>query len=170
MPILSGEWGYSSHTKGVSLETQAAFAVRQQLSNLLNNVPLSIWYDWKNDGADPNENEHNFGTVLPDLKPKPAYTAIKTLMSELSGYRIARRLPIPNEKDYVLICTNTTGAQKLAAWTQDEPHSAGLDLTLKNADKVRGVTGDGESFTPTIDSGHLVLDLRPAPRYVSLGL
>src|SRR5437899_1618961 len=42
MPILSGEWGYSSHTKGVSLETQAAFAVRQQLSNLLNNVPLSI--------------------------------------------------------------------------------------------------------------------------------
>ena len=50
IPILSGEWGYASNTKGISLETQAAFAVRQQLCNLLNSVPLSIWYDWKNDG------------------------------------------------------------------------------------------------------------------------
>ena len=70
LPILSGEWGYSTWKHGVSLETQAAFAARQQLSNLLNGVPLSIWYDWKNDGPDPNENEHNFGTVLPDLTPE----------------------------------------------------------------------------------------------------
>ena len=47
IPILSGEWGYSSHAKGISVETQAAFAVRQQLINLLSGVPLSIWYDWK---------------------------------------------------------------------------------------------------------------------------
>jgi polysaccharide biosynthesis protein PslG len=79
MPILSGEWGYSTHAKGVSLETQADFAARQQLSNLLNGVPLSIWYDWKNDGEDPAENEHNFGTVMPDLKRKPAYLAIQKL-------------------------------------------------------------------------------------------
>jgi polysaccharide biosynthesis protein PslG len=29
LPILSGEWGYSTHRKGVSLETQANFAARQ---------------------------------------------------------------------------------------------------------------------------------------------
>jgi hypothetical protein len=28
LPILSGEWGYATHTKGVSLETQAAFIAR----------------------------------------------------------------------------------------------------------------------------------------------
>ena len=44
IPIVSGEWGYASNTKGISLETQAAFTVRQQLCNLLNSVPLSIWY------------------------------------------------------------------------------------------------------------------------------
>ena len=38
-------WGYSSNTKGVSLAQQADFIARQQLSNLLNGVPLSIWYD-----------------------------------------------------------------------------------------------------------------------------
>ena len=77
LPILSGEWGYSSNTKGVSLETQAAFAARQQLANLMNGIPLSIWYDWKNDGDDPKEGEHNFGTVQPDLKPKPPISRFK---------------------------------------------------------------------------------------------
>src|SRR5208283_4072064 len=120
VPILSGEWGYSTHKGGVSLDTQAAFAARQQLSNLLNGVPLSIWYDWKNDGTDSTENEHNFGTVLPDLNPKPAYVGIKTLTRELAGYRIVRRLALPSDKDFVLLCTNQAGEQKLAAWTVDE--------------------------------------------------
>ena len=71
MPILSGEWGYSSNTKGVSLEQQANFIARQQLSDLLCGVPVSIWYDWKNDGEDAGNAEHNFGTVGPDLNPSP---------------------------------------------------------------------------------------------------
>jgi hypothetical protein len=68
------------------------FAVRQQLSNLLNGVPLSIWYDWKNDGQDPADGEQNFGTVKDDLQPKPAYTALKTMTDEL------KRLPA--ERDW----------------------------------------------------------------------
>ena len=52
IPILSGEWGYASNTK---------------------DVPLSIWYDWKNDGHDPSDNEQNFGTVKEDLEPKPGH-------------------------------------------------------------------------------------------------
>ena len=79
MPILSGEWGYAWHTRGVSPETQAAYLARQQLSNLLNDVPLSIWYDWKDDGTNPGESEHHFGTVTYDLKPKPAYLGARTL-------------------------------------------------------------------------------------------
>jgi hypothetical protein len=169
IPILSGEWGYSTHKGGVSLETQAAFAARQQLSNLLNGVPLSIWYDWKNDGPDPNENEHNFGTVLPDLKPKPAYVAIQTLTRELSGYRIARRVALPSDKDYVLLCTNKSGTQKLAAWTLSEPHPASLEIRLKWEKQLIAVGGNGERFLPKIDSGRLLLELMSAPQYVTLG-
>jgi hypothetical protein len=169
MPILSGEWGYSTWKRGVSLDTQAAFAARQQLSNLLNGVPLSIWYDWKNDGPDSNENEHNFGTVLPDLKPKPSYLAIQTLTRELSGYRIVRRIPLPNDKDYVLLCTNQTGGQKLAAWTLGDPHEVSLEMRLKAKDKITAVSGTGEGLAPRIDAGRLVLELKPAPQYVTLG-
>ena len=169
IPILSGEWGYSTFKRGVSLETQAAFAARQQLANLLNGVPLSIWYDWKNDGADLNENEHNFGTVLPDLTPKPAYVAIQTLTGELAGYRIARRLAVPSDKDYVLLCTNQAGEQELAAWTLGEPHSASLEIILKGEQKPTAVSGNGDPFTPKIESSRLLLDLGPAPQYVKLG-
>lgn len=169
IPILSGEWGYSTHKQGVSLETQAAFAARQQLSNLLNGVPLSIWYDWKNDGPDPNENEHNFGTVLPDLKPKPAYVAIQTLTRELSGYRIVRRRSLPSDKDYVLLCAGPAArSKKLVAWTLGEPHSVKLEIRLWGRNRLTGLTGNGDRFTPTTDSDRLILDLVSAPQYVTL--
>ncbi len=167
--ILSGEWGYSTHKGGVSLDTQAAFAARQQLSNLLNGVPLSIWYDWKNDGADPNENEHNFGTVLPDLQPKPAYVAIQTLTRELSGYRIARRISLPGDKDFMLLCTSRAGGQKLAAWTLGEPHEVSLEINLKGDANLKAVSGNGDGATLKIDSGRRVLELKSAPQYVTLG-
>jgi hypothetical protein len=169
MPILSGEWGYSTHRRGVSLETQADFAVRQQLSNLLNGVPLSIWYDWKNDGDDPNENEHNFGTVLSDLEPKPAYTAIQTMTRQLAGYRVKQRLAQPSEQDYVLILENAAGEQKLAAWTTAAAHSVNVELSSAGAGKINAVKESGESLEPKIDQGHLVLELTSAPQYVALG-
>jgi polysaccharide biosynthesis protein PslG len=123
LPIFSGEWGYSTHKHGVSLDTQAAFAVRQHLFNLLNNVPLSIWYDWKNDGEDPNENEHNFGTVGYDLKPKPAYVALKKMVTELNGYKLERRIDQGIDKDYVLLFTSGK-KHKLAIWTTGEKHTS----------------------------------------------
>lgn len=123
VPIISGEWGYSSCTKGVSPERQADYIVRQQLSNLLNGVPLSIWYDWKNDGQDPANGEHNFGTVGYNLTPKPAYFAIRTMTRELSGYSIAQRYDTGNTNDFVLVLTNTAGQSKLAAWTLKKPHT-----------------------------------------------
>jgi polysaccharide biosynthesis protein PslG len=129
IPLISGEWGYASHTKGVSLETQAAFAVRQQLSNLLNAVPISIWYDWKNDGEDAAEREHNFGTVLPDLAPKPAYKAIQTMTRELSGFRVERRVSTGNDKDFVLLCRDSSGKRKIAAWTTGEARTAKVKVT-----------------------------------------
>jgi hypothetical protein len=123
IPILSGEWGYPSNRKGVSLDTQAAYAVRQQLSNLLLGVPLSIWYDWKNDGTDPDDGEQNFGTVTPDLKPKPAFDALRDMTSQLSGYSIQERLGGFDPADFVLLFVNKDGmVRKVAGWTLGKPH------------------------------------------------
>jgi hypothetical protein len=169
IPILSGEWGYaSSSTKGVSLETQAAFAVRQQLSNLLEGVPLSIWYDWKNDGDDPAEREHNFGTVLSDLKPKPAYLAIQIMIRQLAGYRIARRLPLDSDQDYAVLCTSGDGPQKIAAWTLGDAHAVQLGVSAKEGSAIRRVSGKGEVSLGKVDSGKLALELTQLPQYITL--
>jgi hypothetical protein len=169
IPILSGEWGYASHTRGVSLETQAAFAVRQQLANLLNGVPLSIWYDWKNDGEDANEREHNFGVVKGDLSPKPAYLALQTLTRELSGFRIARRITLANDQDYALVCTNAAGTQKLAVWTSGDPHEATVELPDKAGPFAKVTAWNGEASEAKIESGRIKIQLSATPQYFEAG-
>lgn len=172
IPILSGEWGYATHTKGLSLETQAQFAVRQQLVNLLHNVPLSIWYDWKNDGNDPNEREHNFGTVMPDLTPKPAYTAIQTLTRELAGYRIVRRVPTGSEMDFAILLADSQARQKVAVWTTGEPREVKVafarDGMVRDVGVLPAVNGDGQPGAASVRAGELVLALTPWPQYIAL--
>lgn len=102
IPILSGEWGYSTaypafkgKTAAEAEEMQAKWLARMFLTNIANDIPLSIWYDWRDDGDDPKEAEHRFGIVRrayregkdPVFEPKPAYQAAKTLMGELKGMR-----------------------------------------------------------------------------------
>jgi hypothetical protein len=163
VPIISGEWGYASHVKGVTLETQAAFLARQQLANLLAGIPLSIWYDWKNDGEDANEREHNFGTVMPDLRPKPAYLAVQTLTTELDGYRIKERVRQPNERDYVLRLSKPRSGDRLAAWTLDQPHEVSLPLRLKRAGKVAVVSGLGRRYQPLPSQPPAAANANPTP-------
>jgi len=166
MPIISGEWGYATHDKGVSLETQAAFVVRQQ--NLLARVPLSIWYDWKNDGPNPADAENNFGTVYQDLRPKPAYEAIQTMTRQLAGYRIAHRLDVGKPEAYVLLLVNAAGDQKLAAWsTRGEPEIR-LDLGLDSPGSVTLIDGYGKPKAVRLRQQQLELSLSALPVYATL--
>ncbi|MBU6400118.1 MAG: cellulase family glycosylhydrolase, partial [Verrucomicrobia bacterium] len=167
IPILSGEWGYATHTKGLSLEDQASFSVRQQLSNLLNHVPVSIWYDWQNDGPDPNEREDNFGTVTMELEPKPAYVALQTMTRELGAYHIARRLVLADEQDYALLMVDPVGHEKLAAWTTGKPHEVALDVRGLSAKAVTAVNGRGVSRPLKVERRRLVLTLDPLPQYLT---
>lgn len=191
LPILSSEWGYASHTRGVSPETQAAFAARQQLVNLWQGIPVSVWYDWKNDGPDPAEREHNFGVVTADLTPKPAYEAIRTLTGELAGHRLARRIEAGGTNDYVLLFIRDGGAPRLAAWTAGEPHTVelavragpravlravnsrggavGLDRSRSGANTPLRLTAAGaEGQTVTLDRDRLAFTVGPEPLYLTL--
>jgi len=123
LPIVSGEWGYTTVSTPPSL--QGRYLARQWLANLSAGVPVSIWYDWHDDGQDPKNSEHHFGTVTWDYKPKPAFTAMKTLVSQLKGYQLASRVGFGNPQDFVLVFSRGTSV-KLALWTTGESHR--LDL------------------------------------------
>jgi hypothetical protein len=167
MPILSGEWGYASHTKGVSVQTQANFIVRQQLANLLAGVPVSIWYDWKNDGTDSAEREHNFGTVTQNLEPKPAYIALQSMTRELAGFHIERHCATGNTNDFVLELTDGK-SRKLAAWTVADAHTITLPLKGNSAERVGVCSRDGGRRLAKIEDGKLMLELSGSPSYIDI--
>lgn len=122
LPIISSEWGYSTVVGGVSEERQAQYLARQWLSNLASGVNLSIFYDWRDDGDDPKENEHRFGTVRRDFTPKPSFLAAKRLIAELNGYTFRHR--IIDEKDdrawKLLFQKGDTDQLALVTWMTDE--------------------------------------------------
>lgn len=119
LPIISGEWGYSSAWPGVSADRQGLYLARAFLSNLSLGVPLSIWYDWHDDGPDPKESEHHFGTVTLDYQPKPAYQAMRTLTEALKGRLFSKRLESAAD-DYLLMFWPPF---TLAAWTTGPAHT-----------------------------------------------
>ena len=168
IPIISGEWGYSSNTRGVSLKQQANYIARQQLSNLLSGVPVSIWYDWKNDGDDPGENEHNFGIVDSGLAPKPAYTAIQILTRELAGSHLDGRMDTGNTNDFVLRFSQQGQQAKLAAWTIAGAGQVNLRVPHAAVNECSFVNGAGERGKLQIQNGRALLPLDGNPKYVDL--
>lgn len=173
MPILSGEWGYSSAWRGMNEQIQGELLARQFLTNIANGIPISIWYDWRDDGPNPREPEHNFGLVrhryypgrTPIYDPKPAYTAAKTLNTFLNGYQFEKRIALASESDYVLLFRN--GADfRIAAWTSSpSPHRVNVSGIT---DSFNVVKYSGEAIpAPAVTGQGLTIELSSAPIYLT---
>ncbi len=158
-PILSGEWGYT--TTDISRELQGKFLPRQWLSNLSYGIPVSIWYDWHDDGKDPEEREHNFGTVTWDYKMKPSYIAMRALISELDGFMPAGLLPGEKDTDFIALFRKGT-ACKLAIWTTGESSEIVLPEGLT---ATRAIDHQGHPVALPGDGIWRVID---APVYLTL--
>jgi hypothetical protein len=170
--VISGEWGYSSAWGGMDEQKQAALLARQFLTNVANGVPLSIWYDWRDDGTNPTEAEHHFGLMryrsgrsTGALEAKPAYLAAKTLIANLKGFVFQERLIVGSDDDYVLMFAKES-ERRYAAWTTSStphrvmiPHVTGLF----NVTRLTGESGG----TRAPNSGSLSIDLTTSPLYLN---
>jgi polysaccharide biosynthesis protein PslG len=141
--------------------------------NLANGVPISIWYDWHDDGTEPSEPEHHFGTVRfpyhadrqPVYDAKPAYLAVQTLTGGLAGYCFKERVRAGSpENDYVLAFAKGDRTC-LAAWTTSpEPHAV---LIPGLSGRYQAVGHAGQSLpTPDAGAGGLTVALTDAPQYL----
>ncbi len=120
LPIVSSEWGYSTVEGGVSEEKQAQYLTRMWLANLVSGVNLSIFYDWRDDGDNPKENEHRFGTVRRDLTPKPSFLAAQKLLVGLKGYTFRHRLQGKDSNDWrLLFQKGDSDSIALVTWNAD---------------------------------------------------
>ena len=161
VPLVSSEWGYT--TVSVTQEQQAQYLVRQWLFNLAEGLRLSIWYDWHDDGLDPKNGEHHFGTVYNDYSPKPTFQAAQTLTRTLGGLRFIKRIPLASPDDYLLLFARGD-TLKLAAWTTQSDHS--LTLPLSTVTRITAMLG--AQTEPTIQQGRLHLSLSASPVYVEV--
>jgi polysaccharide biosynthesis protein PslG len=135
IPIISGEWGYSTSWPGISAQRQAELLTRSWLTNLMHDVRLSIWYDWRDDGTDPGSAEHNFGTVgnsyraghMQVYEPKHAYIAARAVSKFFNGYSFERKAAVNSQQDYVVLFRKGS-ENRIAAWTTDSPHKVTLNI------------------------------------------
>jgi len=172
IPILSGEWGYSSAWQNFDEAIQGRMLARQWLVNLANHIPLCIWYDWHDDGADPLEPEHRFGTVAnayhaggsPVYEPKPAFLAAKTLTSVLQDFQFTKRLALGNPQDYALLFSKG-GELRLALWTtSSKPHPVRIRSSAGEFEVVTHTGEPGKSIVA--NEGSLVFTPAQAPQYL----
>lgn len=174
IPILSSEWGYASIAAGLGVPTpeiQGKYLARQWLTNIANEIPISIWYDWHDDGTNPKDIEHHFGTVAnayhqdaqPVYDPKPAYLAAKALTTIFSGYQFSKRLLMDSPDDYVLVFTKA-GDTRLAVWTTGPAHELTLPLSAGTF-TVTSATGENLPNLTCVAAG-LNVQVNDTPQYL----
>ncbi len=162
IPVISSECGTTAVAGPPSEAVQARYLPRQWLVNLFYDAHLSIWYDWRNNGVDPADIQHNFGVVRYDFSTKPAYYAAQTLLTTLAGYRFMRRIPLEEEDDYLLLFLKEDQAA-LALWTRGEAHTICLPLMVDEAVLVEML---GARSTLSSAENGLDVEIDGAPRYL----
>ncbi|NOY80197.1 MAG: hypothetical protein GXP31_04240 [Kiritimatiellaeota bacterium] len=119
---LPGPGGYASG--GVSRATQARYAVRALLTWAAMGVDKVFWYDFRDDGTDRENREHNFGLVDHALRPKPAYRAVQVLTRLLGPHPAFSGPPerIAGTDVFRVDTVNTSGARVQVLWS-DNPEA-----------------------------------------------
>ena len=98
-PIWLTEIGWPTNvgSNGSSDAKQAAMIVRTYIQAIVSGVAQkTFWYNYRNDGTDPNYNEHNFGIIRQDYSTKPAYVAFGAMTRSLVGKEFIKALDMPD--------------------------------------------------------------------------
>lgn len=161
--IFCSEWGYSTTWEGIDETKQAQYCVREYLTNLMCGTNLTIWYDWKDDGTDKNNQEHNFGCVYNDLTPKMAYYAISTLTNVLKNYRFIKRIDDGEDSDYILMFKKDNKTT-YALWTTRESHEISVQL---HDSMIKVVEFTGNSYEKKVIDNLYKIDISNSVIYVS---
>ena len=175
--IISGEWGYSTAAHpdpDFDEAKQGKYLARQWLTNLSHGVSLSIWYDWQNDGMNPDAWLENFGLIRYVepigqklvYQPKPTFLASQTLTTILHGYRFQKRLPIGDPEDYVLaFVKDGSNEVRLVAWTTAATSREVVIPMPPGQVTVTGCTGEALPVR-TATAGGVSIPLTDSPKYL----
>ncbi|WAE54417.1 hypothetical protein [Stutzerimonas frequens] len=139
VPLYLTEMAWPSHQGacGIDESLQAAYLARAFfLARTLPNIKGMWWYDFRNDGTDKTEREHNFGLVRQDFTPKPAYPVLAAISEIVSQYAYLGRLE-NTANDVVMLRFARGEDELLVAWSTGKPRT----VELRGNESNEGITG-----------------------------
>jgi polysaccharide biosynthesis protein PslG len=160
-PVWDTEWGYSSQWFGgdagghapAAWALQAQRASRELLTAWALGFPMEIYYDIRDDGTDPTNDEDNFGLIQNDYSDKPAIVAVRTLSAAAKGRTFAGFLPVGFTSLHAMLLVGASD-RVVALWS-DAPASVtsvalpsnGTATDMLGAPLALGVDGGEASVT-----------------------
>ena len=156
-PVWITEMGWSTQVGGTPEREQAGLLARCYLDAVASGAVQNIsWYDFRNDGTNPDYNEHHMGVIRNDFTLKPAYRAAATVCRRLAGLR-----PVGFEEwDGGVVACRFAGevGETLALWSLP----SGCLLRLDEAPAgLRALNLMGEPIEPARDGHAALLYLPP---------
>ena len=153
------EMGWATHTpdngpaqsfKVNTQRDQARLLARAYIDALASGGRQNIsWYDFRNDGEDPFNFEHNMGIITRTWDPKPAYRAYATMTQCLAGLRLGKA---PDLGPEVIACAfeDPAGARGsvLALWATGKDRTVALPVPPGKPAKVVDLMGNEQVLEP----------------------
>ncbi len=149
--IWDTEWGYSStdvlkdaHSDGhsaASRQLQAALAVREILTVWAVGLPLAVWYDLRDDGANATNPEQNYGLLDSSGNEKPAMNAVRTLMRAVGSRKYAGMIREAPAGIHAMQFDGSTDTM-LIVWTDQPLGHRTVECARQDLVSATGLLGD----------------------------
>jgi len=174
--VWAGEVGFSSFRRDDKTPTQfytalteaeqAQLLVRMMVLQLAHGVKRIFWYDFMNDGWEPNNPEHNFGLVRNDHQPKPAIVAYANLIHRLRHAAWIKPYVIGGGA-YAFAYAPKGDAAKpvLIAWVMAGTATEAIPVA-SGAEQAVVVDLYGRTQTVPVRAHRLTVGLTPSPTYI----
>jgi len=152
--------GHSGSARG----RQAIWALREALTAGGLGMPLTVWYDLRDDSSDARDTEDNFGLLDQDGREKPAMRAIRALTRATGGLAYAGMIRDVPYGVHAMRLANA--AEVLMILWNEKP--AGGRVEFPTQTFLSATDAFGARIQPEIDSGNarISLDEEAGPVYL----
>ncbi len=123
-----------------------------------------IWYDFRDDGTNPRNPEHNFGLIRQDYSPKPAYVAAAVLTHTL-GDRPWKRAIMENPTNAIHEYSNGDNDSVIVGWCVQSLYHELVNIRPKPGTYILRDWQGGEQTVEIGEKGYL-WKIRPLPQYL----
>ncbi|EIP99092.1 beta-glucosidase/6-phospho-beta-glucosidase/beta-galactosidase [Opitutaceae bacterium TAV1] len=126
-------------------------------------INVLTWYDFRDDGTNPRNPEHNFGLIRKDYSPKPAYIAAAVLTHTL-GDRPWKRAIMENAT-YAIHEYGEGDDTVIVGWCVQSLYHENVNIRPKPGKYILRDWQGGEQTLDIGEKGYL-LKTRPLPQYL----